>query len=167
MYYAELAHRHGGYADLSMTPAFPFGFGLSYTKYEYQNLRVETPALEHGQSLVVSVEVSNRGSRDGVEILQAYVRDVVTSVTWPRHQFAYFERVPLAAGETRRVTFEVPFDRLALVDAFDRRMVEPGEFEIQVGGSSETRTLKIERFLVKGELDPLSRIPGVLEAQKA
>lgn len=167
MYYAELSHRHGGYADLPMTPAFPFGFGLSYTKYEYENLRVHTERLEPGQPLVASVDVSNRGTRDGVEILQAYVRDVVTSVTWPRHLLVHFERVPLAAGETKRVRFEVPFDRLALVDAFDRRVVEPGEFELQVGASSERKALMCASFVVDGELDPLSRIPGVLEPQKA
>jgi beta-glucosidase len=163
VYYAELSHRHGGYADLPMTPAFAFGFGLSYTRYEYQNLEVHTPALVPGQRLEVSVEVSNRGERDGVEILQAYVRDVVTSVTWPKHLLVHFERVPLKAGETKRVRFEVPFERLALVDAFERRVVEPGEFEIQVGASSNQEDLLAVKFEVQGELDPLSRIPGVLE----
>jgi beta-glucosidase len=164
VYYAELSHRHGGYADLPMTPAFAFGFGLSYTRYEYQNLEVHTPALVPGQRLEVSVDVSNRGERDGVEILQAYVRDVVTSVTWPKHLLVHFERVPLKAGETKRVRFEVPFERLSLVDAFERRIVEPGEFELQVGASSNQKDLLSLKFEVQGELDPLSRIPGVLEA---
>lgn len=167
MYYAELSHRHGGYADLPMTPAFAFGSGLSYTRYEYSNLEVHTPELDAGQPLVVSVEVRNSGARDGVEIVQAYVRDVVTSVTWPKHLLVGFERVPLAAGETKRVRFEIPFERLALVDSFERRTVEPGEFEIQLGASSRRDQLLLGRFLVRGEINPLARIPGVLELQKA
>jgi beta-glucosidase len=167
VYYAELSHRHGGYADLPMTPAFSFGFGLSYTRYEYANLTVETPSLDVGECLRASVDVSNRGDRDGVEIVQAYVRDVVTSVTWPSHLLVGFERVSLAAGETRRVHFEIPFERLALIDAFERRTVEPGEFEIQLGASSERAALLLGRFQVRGAVDPLSRIPGVLDLQKA
>ncbi|MGC4086338.1 MAG: glycoside hydrolase family 3 N-terminal domain-containing protein [Polyangiaceae bacterium] len=167
VYYAELSHRHGGYADMEMTPAYAFGHGLSYTSYEYSKLTLRTQSLEAGQPLSLSVDVSNRGKRSGVEIVQFYVRDVVTSVTWPKQLLAGFARVELGAGETKTVHFEIPFERLSLVDAFERSVVEPGEFELRVAGSSDSETALVAKFSVLGELDPLARIPGVLDAQKA
>jgi beta-glucosidase len=163
VFYSRLRHQHGdGYADLTQDCIYDFGFGLSYTRYEYSRLRVSTPSLSAGMPLCLEVDVTNMGARTGVEIAQVYVRDVVTSVTWPDRLLVAFERVPLEPGEKSTLRFEIPFERLSLVDAYDRRVVEPGDFEVLVGGSSRPADLLLARFLVEGELSALERIPGVL-----
>jgi beta-glucosidase len=163
VFYSRLRHQHGeNYADLPQDTAYEFGFGLSYTRYAYSNLRVTTPRLSADATLRVEVDVENRGERAGVEIAQVYLRDVVTSVTWPDRLLAAFQRVHLAAGEKKTLSFEIPFERLALIDAFDRSVVEPGDFDVLVGGSSRLGDLLVGRVIVEGELSPLSRIPGVL-----
>jgi beta-glucosidase len=165
VFYSQLRHRHGqDYADLTQEPAFSFGFGLSYTRYDYSNLRVLTPKLALGAPVIVEVDVKNAGERDGTEVVQAYVSDVVASVTWPSKLLVGFQRIELKAGETKRVRFEIPFERLSLVDAYERRVVEPGEFEIAVGASSRVEHLLVDRFEVQGRLTPLDRIPGVAVA---
>jgi beta-glucosidase len=163
VFYSRLRHQHGeDYADLSLEPAYEFGFGLSYTRFEYRNSRVVSPRLKAGEPLRFEVELTNAGERAGVEVCQVYVRDIVTSVTWPARVLVAFERVRLEAGEARTLRFEIPHERLALIDAFEQRVVEPGEFELGVGGSSRTQDLLFTRFVVEGELSPLERIPGVL-----
>jgi beta-glucosidase len=163
VFYSRLRHQHGeNYVDLPQDTAYDFGFGLSYTRYEYSRLRVATPSLSAGTPLRLEVDVTNAGARAGVEITQVYVRDVVTSVTWPSRLLAAFERVALEPSETKTLAFEIPFERLALIDAYDRRVVEPGDFEVMVGGSSRLGELLVAPFVVQGELAPLSRIPGVL-----
>ncbi|MRR29679.1 beta-glucosidase, partial [bacterium] len=83
VFYSQVRGQHGDrYADMTQEPLFPFGHGLSYTSYRYSNLQLKTPVLTKGQSAMVSVDVENTGKRDGVEIIQAYVTDVVTSATW-------------------------------------------------------------------------------------
>jgi beta-glucosidase len=168
IYYCHLPHRHGlRYVDMTFDPAYPFGYGLSYTRFEYSELRLSSASLTANQALDVEIDVTNRGERAGVEIVQAYVRDVVTSVTWPARLLVGFARVALAPGERKTVQLSVPFERLSLVDAFEQRIVEPGEFEIQVGGSSRDQDLVSARFEVAGELSPLGRIPGMSRLQSA
>jgi len=164
VHYLRPRHQHGGYADLSSEPAFAFGYGLSYTRYEYSLPRLSASRLQPGEALRVELSVSNVGERDGVEIVQVYLADLVVSVTWPPQVLVAFSRVELARGETKTLSFEIPFEQLALVDAFERRVVEPGEFELRVGGSSRVEDLRSARFEVAGSLDPLARIPGVLRA---
>ena len=162
VHYTALAHQHGDtYADLTQAPAFPFGFGLSYTSYRYANLRVLNPRVQPDETVLVDVDVANTGPRAGVEIVQAYVGDVVTSVTWPKRLLAAFARVSLAPGQQATVRLEIPFARLSLIDAFEARVVEPGAFTIFVGGSSRPEDLIAAPFEVTGDLDPMSRIPGV------
>ena len=137
VFYSQVRGQHGTkYADLTQEPLFAFGFGLSYTTFRYDSLEILTPRLPPGQTAEVAVSVTNTGERAGDEIVQLYVSDEVTSVTWVNHALKAFRRVSLQPGETRRVEFSVPYEDFSLVDAQGQRIVEPGSFEIQVGSSS-------------------------------
>lgn len=130
------------YADLTQDPLFPFGHGLSYTTYRYDNVRLSTPTLARGQSLEVSVDVKNAGARVGDEIVQVYVHDRVCSVTWVGKALKGYARVHLEPGETKTVRVTLPYEAFQLVDADSRSVVEPGEFEILVGPSSRDSDLQ-------------------------
>jgi beta-glucosidase len=142
VFYNQVRGQHGTrYADLTQEPLFPFGHGLSYTTYRYSNARLASPTLARGQAATVSVDVENRGSRAGDEVVQVYVSDVVTSVTWVGKSLQGFSRVHLAPGEQKAVTVTLPWEAFQLVDADGRRVVEPGEFQVLVGPSSRDRDL--------------------------
>ena len=142
VFYSQVRGQHGDrYADLTQEPLFPFGHGLSYTQYRYSNLKLAAPTLERGQAATVSVDVENAGRRDGEEIVQVYVTDVVTSVTWVNKALKGFARVHLAAGEKKTVRMTLPWESFQIVDAGGHTVVEPGEFEIRVGPSSRDRDL--------------------------
>ena len=161
-FYSQVRGQHGkAYADLNQIPRFAFGLGLSYTRFEYSNLRVLGALLEPDQALEVSVDIRNTGAREGTEIAQVYVSDLVTSVTWVQKSLIAFARVALAPGETRTVRFSIAHERLALVNAYEQRVVEPGEFELQVGPSSVDADLLKARFTVAGEPFSFARIPNV------
>ena len=141
-FYNQVRGQHGTrYADLTQEPLFPFGHGLSYTTYRYSNPRLASPTLARGQGATVSVDVENAGSRAGDEVVQVYVSDVVTSVTWVGKSLQGFSRVTLAPGEKKTVTIALPWEAFQLVDADGRRVVEPGDFEVLVGPSSRDRDL--------------------------
>jgi beta-glucosidase len=163
-FYSQVRGQHGDrYADLDQEPVFPFGYGLSYTRYAYSDLRLTATTLAAGQAVEAQVEVTNVGDRDGVEIVQAYLTDEVTSCTWVDRRLVAFERVALAAGERRTVRLVVPHEALAIVDAHGREVVEPGGFELQVGPSSRRAELLRAPFRVEGEAFSLAAIPGVAE----
>lgn len=164
VFYSQVRGQHGvRYADLDQEPLFAFGHGLSYTRYAYANLRLTATTLSAGQPVEAEVEVANVGDRDGVEIVQAYVADEVTSCTWVDRRLVAFERVALAAGERKIVRLVIPHDALALVNAHGQEVVEPGAFELQVGPSSRPSQLLRARFEVEGEAFSLAAIPGVAE----
>jgi beta-glucosidase len=141
-FYNQVRGQHGTrYADLTQEPLFPFGHGLSYTSYRYSNARLASPTLAQGQAATVSVDVLNAGARAGDEIVQVYVSDVVTSVTWVGKSLQGFSRVHLAPGEKKTVSVTLPWEAFQLVDAEGRRVVEPGEFQVLVGPSSRDRDL--------------------------
>ncbi|TDE09891.1 glycoside hydrolase family 3 N-terminal domain-containing protein [Jiangella asiatica] len=123
----------GRYVNTPVAPRFPFGHGLSYTTFEYGEVGVEV-----GQDVTVTVEVTNTGDRDGVEVAQLYLRDLVASLKRPMRQLKAFRRVTLRAGEARRVVFTLSRDDLAFWNAAGERVVEPGEFAVMVGGDSTT-----------------------------
>jgi len=122
---------------------YSFGHGLSYTQFEYRNLRLakEQVDIEHGD-VEVSFEIANTGSRFGVEVAQLYLRDLHASVVRPVKELKAFQRVALRAGETARVSFVVPVDMLCLTDRSGDRVVEPGWFNLMVGGSSAHTPLR-------------------------
>ncbi len=124
------------YTDLPSSPLFPFGFGLSYTSFEYKDLKLSAPSIPPGGTIKVSVTVTNTGAREGAEVAQLYVHDEVASVTRPVRALAGFRRVSLKPGESRPVEFELTPKELGLYDQRMKFVVEPGKFRVYVGGSS-------------------------------
>ncbi len=127
----------GDYVDGSVTPLWPFGFGLSYTTFKLERLRVDRDELAtDGGELTVSVEVTNTGDRAGDEVVQLYVRDDEATVARPVRELRGFRRVSLAAGECRTVTFRLSAEQFAYTGADHRRVIEPGTIGLAVGTSS-------------------------------
>ena len=124
------------YIDAPWTPLFPFGYGLSYTTFEYSNLRLSRPTLRGSESVTVSVDVRNTGTRAGTEVAQLYLRDDAATVTRPVRELRGFRRVALQPGQTQTLTFRLGPDELAMYDRDMRRVVEPGAFTVWAGGSS-------------------------------
>lgn len=124
------------YLDVPVTPLYPFGFGLSYTQFQFTNLQLSALKLRPDGRLSVSVEVANTGKRAGDEVVQLYVRDVAASRTRPVRELKGFERVTLNAGEKRRVNFTLTPEHLGFYNREMRFIVEPGEFKVFVGNSS-------------------------------
>lgn len=124
------------YLDLDVSPELPFGFGLSYTTFGYADLRLSPPRAPAGASIEVGVTVTNQGGFAADEVVQIYVRDRVASVTRPVRELKAFRRVHLAPGEARRVTVELGPHAFALAEPDGRWVVEPGAFQIFVGGDS-------------------------------
>lgn len=149
VYYNQIPGQHGTrYADLTQTPAFAFGDGLSYTTVEYRDLRVTTPVVAPDGTVRASVTVANTGSRPAVETVQVYVRDTVTSVTWAEKELKAYRQVTVAPGAAEVVEIELAAASCALVDAAGRRIVEPGAFELLVGPSSRDEVLQSATFTV-------------------
>jgi beta-glucosidase len=137
------------YLDVPWTPQYPFGHGLSYTSFSYSAPRLDRISMGPTDSLQVSVEVTNTGSRPGTEVVQLYLRDEVGSVTRPVEELRGFQRVELDPGQTRTVSFTVGPQDLAFYGLDMRRVVEPGWFTVSDGGSSAE--VKQARFQVTGD----------------
>jgi beta-glucosidase len=125
------------YVDLEPTPLYPFGHGLSYTRFEYSNLTLSRSRTATNESVEVHFDVKNIGARAGAEVAQIYIEDLQSSVATPSKELRGFVRVNLEPGETHTCTVRLDPDHLALLDKDLRRVVEPGEFKIMVGASSE------------------------------
>ena len=134
VYYNKKAPLPHDYVDMTAKPLYPFGYGLSYTHFSYSNLRV---AAISATSYDVTVDVTNDGAYDGDEVVQLYLHDEVASTSQPLKQLKHFERVFIPKGETRRVTFHLTADDFSIVGRDMKRVVEPGEFHVMVGASSE------------------------------
>src|SRR5215217_2754599 len=124
------------YLDVPWTPLFPFGYGLSYTKFRISNPQLSAPRIETNGKITVSVEVENVGRRVGDEVVQLYIRDPVATMTRPVKELKGFQRVTLQAGEKRRVEFVLGSERLGFWNREMRYVVEPGEFRVMVGPNS-------------------------------
>ena len=138
-----------GYNDLSLTPLFPFGYGLSYTTFRYDGIRLSNDHIRAGMPIGVTVTVSNVGTRDGDEVVQLYLRDSVASVARPVKQLVRFARVHLKAGESARLDFTLDASDLAFYDLGMRRVVEPGAFTVFAGTNSEDT--RAAHFIVTGD----------------
>jgi beta-glucosidase-like glycosyl hydrolase len=142
MTYNEKPSAHRGYLFDSKEPLFPFGFGLSYTTFDIGAPKLSASQIKTDGSVTVSVDVRNTGKVAGDEVVQLYLRDVVSSVTRPVKELRGFKRVSLAPGAATTVNFTIDSHALALWDKDMKHVVEPGEFQIMVGPSSETGRLK-------------------------
>ena len=138
LFYSHKGSARRDYVGLDASPLFPFGHGLSYTRFAYSNLTVAPERIARSGAVTVSVDVENAGPRAGDEVVQLYVADVVSSVTTPVKALKGFERVHLLPGQRRTVRFALGPRELALLDAQMKWVVEPGAFEVMVGGSSQT-----------------------------
>jgi len=136
VFYNHKPSARRGYLFDTAQPLFPFGYGLSYTTFAYANLRVEPARIAPGARATVSVDLTNTGPRSGDEVVQLYVRDEVSWATRPVAELRGFRRVTVRPGETRTVTFEIGPEELAYHGPDMKRVVEPGRFDIMVGGNS-------------------------------
>lgn len=125
------------YLDVPNTPLYPFGFGLSYTSFDYSDLQLSTQSLQEGDSLIVSVKVENTGERDGHEVVQLYIRDLVGNVTRPVKELKGFKKILLTPGQTQEVRFTLKPEDLAFYHRDLTFKPEAGEFTVFVGGNSE------------------------------
>ncbi|HWT01367.1 MAG TPA: glycoside hydrolase family 3 N-terminal domain-containing protein [Pyrinomonadaceae bacterium] len=145
IYYNYKPTAKRGYLFTSKEPLFPFGHGLSYTTFEYSTPTVTPARIGPSGRAEVSVTVRNTGRRAGDEVVQLYIRDLVSSVTRPVKELKDFRRISLAPGESKTVTFTVTPDKLAFYGLHMERVVEPGQFDIMVGTSSvKYQTAKLE-----------------------
>jgi len=131
-----------GYVDMPATPLYPFGYGLSFTRFEYGNLRVEPAEIHPGGEARVTLDVKNIGDQAGVETVQLYIHENYAPVSTPVKQLRGFERVALNKGETKTVTLKLTPEDLQLLDIDMRWRVVPGDFEIMVGKSSAEISLQ-------------------------
>jgi beta-glucosidase len=130
-----------GYLFDDITPLFPFGFGLSYTKFNFSNVKLNKSTVKLGQTAKVTVEVKNTGRKAGTEVVQMYIRDMVSSVTRPVKELKGIKKIQLKAGETSKVELDILPEHLAFTDINKKYTIEPGDFEIMVGNSSRDEDL--------------------------
>lgn len=137
------------YAFGKSDPLYHFGYGLSYTTYQYGNLRLSKSEINPSGTLTASIDVTNTGNMDGEEIVQLYIGDDFSSVTRPLKELKDFQRVPLKKGEQKTVTFDITPEMLSFYDANMKFTVEKGTFKIMVGSSSRNEDLNIVQLTVK------------------
>jgi beta-glucosidase len=134
--------RTDDYVNLNGQPLFPFGFGLSYTNFDYSNLRFDKKRFAKNESTKVYCTIKNTGNRDGDEVVQLYIRDLLSSLAQPVKQLKGFQRIFLKAGEAREISFTITPAMLKMLDANMHWVVEPGDFRIMIGASSKDIRLR-------------------------
>jgi beta-glucosidase len=149
-YYNQIRGQHGDrYADLTQSPAWAFGEGLTYSSVEYSQLTLAETSLGLADTSEAEVTDANTGARPVRETVQLYVRDDVTSASWADRELKAYRQVLLAPGESQRVRVELPVSACTIVDAAGHRVVEPGDFDVLVGPSSREEVLLAARFTVR------------------
>ena len=136
-----------GYLDSPNTPLYPFGFGLSYTTFEYSNFTLSADSMTENGTLTASVTVKNTGNYDADEVVQLYIRDLVGSVSRPVKELKGFERISLKKGESKTVNFTINAELLKFYNSNLDFVCEPGEFEVMVGPNS--RDVQTKKFTLK------------------
>ena len=135
------------YLDVDNEPLYPFGYGLSYTTFQYSDIALSASAMGQDGSITAAVTVTNTGKRDGAEVVQLYIRDLVGSITRPVKELKGFEKIFLKAGESKTVTFKITPELLRFY-AYDLKQVaEPGDFDVMIGGDS--RNVRSARLTLK------------------
>lgn len=135
------------YLDVSNDPLYPFGYGLSYSKFDYSDVKLSSTQIDANGELTASVTVTNKSKVDGAEVVQLYIRDVVGSVTRPVKELKGFEKVFIKAGESKTVDFKITPEMLKFYDYDLNFVFEPGDFDVMIGGNS--RDVKNARFTLK------------------
>ena len=132
------------YLDVDNEPLYPFGYGLSYTTFQYSDIALSTPTLGKDGSVTAVVTVTNTGKHDGAEVVQLYIRDLVGSITRPVRELKGFNKIFLRAGESKTVSFTITRDLLRFYDYDLNYVAEPGDFDIMIGGNSQAvKTAKL------------------------
>ncbi len=131
------------YLDVRNEPLFPFGYGLSYSTFEYKNISASKTAFKTNEEIEIRVDVKNSSKIDGSEVVQLYIRDVVGSVTRPLRELKGFQKIALKAGEAKTVMFKISTEDLKFYNSDLNFVAEPGTFEVYVGGNSDA-TLKVQ-----------------------
>ncbi len=149
IYNHKPSHYFHKYVDAESGPLFPFGHGLSYSDFVYQNLRLSKETISAGESLMLKVEVTNTSDVAGEEVVQVYLNDKYCPVTRPVKELKAFRRIRLEAGETAQVTFTITPDMLEYLDKDFKPVIDKGEFTAMVGGSSADSNLLTIPFFVK------------------
>lgn len=124
------------YLDIPNEPLYPFGYGLSYSTFQYSEVKLSSVTLNTGQNLIASVTVKNTSSVDGVEVVQLYIRDVVGSISRPMKELKGFQKLVLKAGESKTVEFKITANDLKFYNSDLKYVVEPGDFKVFIGGNS-------------------------------
>lgn len=120
----------------AFTPQFPFGFGLSYTRFSYSNLAIDKNSFEPGETATITVTVKNEGNREGKEVVQLFISDLLASLTPDVRRLRGFEKINLKPGESKQVSFRIPMKQLAFVNTNNKELLEEGEFKAQVADQS-------------------------------
>ncbi len=137
VYYNRKPYVHESpYINGAYSPLYPFGYGLSYTTFAYNNLALNTKRIAPDGSVTATIDVTNTGDTDGDEVVQLYIRDLISSVTRPVQELKDFQRIHLKKGESKTVSFLITPDKLQYYGLGMKRLVEPGDFEVQIGRSS-------------------------------
>jgi beta-glucosidase len=134
--------RGDDYLDQSGLPLFPFGYGLSYTKFDYKNISLDKKQMHENDTAVVRFQLTNAGDRDGDEVVQLYLHDELAYVARPVMELKGFQRVFLKKGETKTIAFNISKELLEMYDLQMKKLVEPGNFRIMIGASSRDIRLK-------------------------
>ena len=129
------------YFDVRNEPLYPFGYGLSYTTFDYSNLKLDKTSINLGGEISVSVDVTNSGNYDGKEVVQLYIRDLVGTVTRPVKELKGFQKVEIKKGETKTVTFNISVEDLKFYNYDLDFVAEPGTFQVFVGTDSNTKMM--------------------------